>query len=109
MFVLLEGAGVLDNVADQYVDAWLQPAIRRVSMQQLPKPERGLKPRGCRITADSGITLVELLVVLVILSIALSVVGPSMGNSYENWTLRSAGQKTVALFRFASDVARRDG
>lgn len=56
-----------------------------------------------------GITLVELLVVLVIASIALSIVVPAMSNSYENWTLRSAGLKTAALFRFASDVARRDG
>ena len=54
-------------------------------------------------------TLLELLIVLVILSIAMSVVGPSMGNSYDNWKLRSAGRRTVALFRFASDVARRDG
>jgi prepilin-type N-terminal cleavage/methylation domain-containing protein len=56
-----------------------------------------------------GVTLVELLVVLVIASIALSIVVPSMSNSYENWTLRSAGRKTVALFRSASDIARRDG
>ena len=56
-----------------------------------------------------GVTLVELLVVLVILSIALSIVVPSMSNSYENWALRSTGRRTVALFRFASDAARRDG
>ena len=51
----------------------------------------------------------ELLVVLVILSIALGTVAPSMATSYENWKLRSAGRRTVALFRYASDVARRDG
>src|SRR6185369_8092567 len=34
---------------------------------------------------------------------------PSLTNSYENWVLRSAGRRTVALFRLASDVARRDG
>src|SRR6185369_16084976 len=56
-----------------------------------------------------GITLVELLVVMVILSIILTVVAPSISNSYDNWVLRSAGRKTVALFRFASDAARRDG
>lgn len=60
-------------------------------------------------TASKGITLVELLVVLVILSMALALVVPSLGKSYENWTLRSAGRHTVALFRFASDVAHRDG
>jgi prepilin-type N-terminal cleavage/methylation domain-containing protein len=56
-----------------------------------------------------GVTLVELLVVMVILSIALAIVAPSMSNSYENWMLRSAGRRTVAFFRFASDIARRDG
>jgi prepilin-type N-terminal cleavage/methylation domain-containing protein len=56
-----------------------------------------------------GITLVELLVVMVILSMALAVVVPSMSNTYENWVLRSASRRTVALFRLASDVARRDG
>ena len=54
-------------------------------------------------------TLVELLVVMVILSITMAIVAPSMSNSYENWMLRSAGRQTVALFRFASDIARRDG
>jgi prepilin-type N-terminal cleavage/methylation domain-containing protein len=58
---------------------------------------------------DRGVTLVELLVVMVILSVALAVVAPSMSNSYDNWMLRSAGRRTVALFRFASDIARRDG
>jgi prepilin-type N-terminal cleavage/methylation domain-containing protein len=59
--------------------------------------------------APRGVSLVELLVVMVILSIALAVVAPSMSNSYDNWALRSAGRQTVALFRFASDTARRDG
>ena len=56
-----------------------------------------------------GITLVELLVVMVILSIALGLVAPSMANSYQSWQLRSAGRRTAALFRYASDLARRDG
>jgi type II secretory pathway pseudopilin PulG len=52
--------------------------------------------------------LVELLVVMVILSIALATVVPSMSRSYENWVVRSSGQRTVAFLRFASDVARRE-
>ena len=56
-----------------------------------------------------GVTLIELLVVLVIISIALSIIVPSVGQSYDKWTLRSTAQRTVALFRFASDTARRDG
>jgi prepilin-type N-terminal cleavage/methylation domain-containing protein len=56
-----------------------------------------------------GVTLVELLVVLVIISMTLAIVTPSIGNSYENWVLRSTARRTAALFRYASDVARRDG
>jgi len=62
-----------------------------------------------KVAYSRGITLVELIVVMVILSMALALVVPSMANSYQNWMLRSAGRRTVALFRFASDVARRDG
>jgi prepilin-type N-terminal cleavage/methylation domain-containing protein len=62
-----------------------------------------------RASIQRGITLVELLVVLLILSIALAVVVPSVGSSYDNWVLRSAGRRTVTLFRLASDVARREG
>jgi prepilin-type N-terminal cleavage/methylation domain-containing protein len=58
---------------------------------------------------ERGITLVEMLVVMVILSMALAVVVPSIGNSYDNWMLRSSGRRTVTLFRLASDVARREG
>ena len=61
------------------------------------------------IGGQAGVTLIELLVVMVILSIALGITIPSMTNSYQNWILRSAGHQTVALFRFASDVARREG
>jgi len=62
-----------------------------------------------RCARDSGVTLVELLVVLVIVSTALTIVTPSMIKSYDNWVLRSTGQKAVALFRFASDAARHEG
>jgi prepilin-type N-terminal cleavage/methylation domain-containing protein len=62
-----------------------------------------------RVAGHKGLTLVEVLVVLVILSIALAIVAPSTSRSYENWILRTAGLRSVALFRLASDVARRDG
>ena len=57
----------------------------------------------------NGITLVELLVVMAVLSIAMALVVPSVNKGYENWMLRSAGNRTVAFFRMASDSARRDG
>jgi prepilin-type N-terminal cleavage/methylation domain-containing protein len=56
-----------------------------------------------------GITLVEVLVVLVILSVAFGLVVPAMSANYDNWVLRSAGRRTVGLFRFASMTARREG
>src|SRR5437016_2784707 len=62
-----------------------------------------------RLYSRKGVTLIELLVVLVVLSIALSIVVPSLGNTYETWVLRSVSRKTVALFRLASDTARHDG
>ena len=50
----------------------------------------------------------ELLVVLVITAIALSIVTPSLSNSYEAWRLRSIGGQAIAMLRFASQTARRD-
>lgn len=57
----------------------------------------------------AGVTLVEILVVLVILSIALSVVVPTVGKTYENWVLRSTGRRAAALFRYGEETARRYG
>jgi prepilin-type N-terminal cleavage/methylation domain-containing protein len=59
--------------------------------------------------SQDGVTLVELLVVLVILSIALSIVVPTLASNYERFVLRSAARRTVALFRSASDMAQRSG
>ena len=53
-----------------------------------------------------GVTLVELLVVLVVITVALSIVGPSISNSYENWQLRTTGRQLLAMLRFASQNAR---
>jgi prepilin-type N-terminal cleavage/methylation domain-containing protein len=58
---------------------------------------------------ESGVTLVELLVVMIIVSIALAVVVPSMGKSYEKWVLQSSARSAVAFLRLASDSARREG
>jgi prepilin-type N-terminal cleavage/methylation domain-containing protein len=65
--------------------------------------------RRRRSAADRGLTLVEVLVVMVIVAIALGVTAPSMANAYDNWILRSAGRSAAAMFRQASDVARREG
>jgi len=83
-------------IAERFV---LFRAYGVLKYMRIPGPDR----------QQRGVTLVELLVVLVILSIALTVVVPTMSNSYEKWMLRSAARRTVALFRFASDVARKKG
>jgi prepilin-type N-terminal cleavage/methylation domain-containing protein len=62
-----------------------------------------------KVRGSKGVTLVELLVVLVVVSIALSIVTPSFNVAYETWLLRSISRRTVALFRFASDTARHNG
>ena len=62
-----------------------------------------------RVASKRGITLVELLVVLAIVSVTLSIVIPSLGTAYESWTLRSTGRRAAAFFRLASDTARREG
>jgi type II secretory pathway pseudopilin PulG len=49
---------------------------------------------------------VELLVVMVVIAIALSIVTPTMTNSYDAWQLRSTGRQLLALLRFASENAR---
>ena len=69
------------------------------------------RPKGyMRVSSrDRGVTLVEILVVLVIMAIALSIVTPSLGNTYQNWMLRSTGRRAAALFRFAADAARQYG
>jgi prepilin-type N-terminal cleavage/methylation domain-containing protein len=61
------------------------------------------------VSAQAGVTLIELLVVLVIISIALSVVVPTLSNRYDSWNLRFSARRAVALFRLASDTARREG
>src|SRR5258707_67554 len=53
-----------------------------------------------------GVTLVELLVVLVVIGVALSIVAPSMTNSYDAWQLRSTGRELLAILRFAAQNAR---
>jgi prepilin-type N-terminal cleavage/methylation domain-containing protein len=62
-----------------------------------------------KVRGSNGVTLVELLVVLVILSIALSIVTPSFNVAYETWVLRTVSRRAVALFRFAADTARHNG
>jgi len=58
---------------------------------------------------QKGVTLVEVLVVMIVLAISLAVTVPSVGQSYDNWQLRSTGRRAAAMFRSASGMARRKG
>jgi prepilin-type N-terminal cleavage/methylation domain-containing protein len=62
-----------------------------------------------RRAGEQGVTLIELLVVLIVVSMALAIVVPSMSNSYTAWALRSSARKALVLFRLGSDIARKEG
>lgn len=50
---------------------------------------------------EDGVTLLELLVVLAILSLALSLVVPRLGRWTDNWKLRSAAQHVAQMLTYA--------
>jgi prepilin-type N-terminal cleavage/methylation domain-containing protein len=55
----------------------------------------------------SGVTLIELLIVMAILSLAAAFVGPAVGAGLDNMALRSAGSRVVSVFRQVQAQARR--
>ena len=64
-------------------------------------------PRGMRKweRAESGVTLLELLVVVALASVLLAVVVPSVGAGLRTLELRSAAQRLAASARYARDQA----
>ena len=61
----------------------------------------------CRSKNARGVTLIELLVVMLVLSIALSLVGPAVRAGYGNLLLKSTGRRLAAAFRAAENESRR--
>jgi len=51
--------------------------------------------------AEAGVTLLELVIVLAILSLAVSLVAPRFGNWSDEWTLRSAAERVAQTLRYA--------
>jgi len=60
----------------------------------------GSEPRHPRLR-DSGVTLLELVIVLAILSLAVSLVAPRFGNWSDEWTLRSTAERVAQAVRYA--------
>jgi prepilin-type N-terminal cleavage/methylation domain-containing protein len=58
---------------------------------------------------NRGITLIELIVVLAIVSVLLAVVGPSISSGLDNVVLTSEGRRVLAAFRLAQNTARETG
>jgi prepilin-type N-terminal cleavage/methylation domain-containing protein len=50
---------------------------------------------------EAGVTLLELVIVLAILSLAVSLVAPRFGNWSDEWTLRSAAEGVAQTVRYA--------
>jgi prepilin-type N-terminal cleavage/methylation domain-containing protein len=50
---------------------------------------------------EAGVTLLELVIVLAILSLAVSLVAPRFGNWSDEWTLRSAAERVAQTIRYA--------
>jgi prepilin-type N-terminal cleavage/methylation domain-containing protein len=50
---------------------------------------------------EAGVTLLELVLVLAILSLAVSLVAPRFGNWSDEWTLRSAAEGVAQTVRYA--------
>ena len=59
-----------------------------------------------RTPCASGITLIEMLVVMVLLSLAAVFVAPTIGSGLDGMALRSTGRRLVSVFRQAQAEAR---
>lgn len=58
--------------------------------------------RGCaRGRREAGVTLLELLIVLSLLSLLLSLVAPRIGRSIDGWKLRSAAERVAQIAAYA--------
>jgi prepilin-type N-terminal cleavage/methylation domain-containing protein len=56
-----------------------------------------------------GITLIELIVVMAIVSVMLAFVGPSISAGMDNLVLQSSARRVASAFRIASAAARTKG
>jgi len=57
--------------------------------------------RPPRRAPEAGVTLLELVIVLAILSLAVSLVAPRFGTWSDEWTLRGAAERVAQTLRYA--------
>ena len=72
----------------------------RVGKERMPTSLVGNEVRHAR-SLEAGVTLLELVIVLAILSLAVSLVAPRFGNWSDEWTLRSTAERVAQTVRYA--------
>ena len=82
-------------------------APRAQLREDLPPP--AARQRHQRNQRMHGITLVELIVVLAVLALATSLVGPAIGNTVDNMRFRSFGRQLEHTLKSAQHAARLGG
>ena len=71
-----------------------------VATERMPTSSVG-NERPPRRFEEAGVTLLELVIVLVLLSLAVSLVAPRFGNWTDEWMLRSAAERVAQTLRYA--------
>ena len=72
----------------------------RVGTERMPTSLVG-NDRCRRRSREAGVTLLELVIVLLIISLGVSLVAPRFGNWSDEWTLRSAAERVAQTVRYA--------
>ncbi|PCJ36531.1 MAG: type II secretion system protein GspH [Cellvibrionales bacterium] len=85
------------------------PLLRHVSIAGLPRMNRPMRRQSLSAEPQSGFTLLELLVVLVLLGIIAVLVAPGLGGSLDNAKLKTASRELLAVLRVQRSVAITQG
>ena len=72
----------------------------------MPTSVAGSRRRGRR---EEGLTLLELLVVLALMSLLIGLLAPRIGRATDNWRLRRAGEHLSQILRYARTRALYEG
>jgi len=78
----------------------MEPTGNRAATERMRTSLVGNEGRHPR-WQEAGVTLLELVIVLAILSLAASLVAPRFGNWSDEWTLRSAAERVAQTVRYA--------
>ncbi len=62
-----------------------------------------------RARQDAGVTLLELLIVLALMSLLVGLLAPRIGRATDNWRLRRAGEHVAQILRYARTRALYEG